>query len=153
MLISPQCRLKTSTSISFPHLYNPQARIFLVHGQEFRHRRHLRFNLYWLIITNDGTFSLMIYTSTSKSCQWIYTVVFDLLLYKVIQLIQCWLYGALVLIKSSLNRPTSAAARTKGLHSLPLTLSISKTGENTSAMNGNDKWSTFRGNLLKSLWS
>jgi hypothetical protein len=56
----------------------------------------------------------------------------------------------LALIKPSLNRPTSGAARTKELHSLPLTLSISKTGKNTSGMNGNKKrFAIFRGTLLK----
>ena len=71
------------------------------------------------------------------------------LLYEVIQLIRYWLYGASALIKPSLNRPTSGAARTKKLHSLPLTLSISKTGKNASGMNGNNKICYLSVNLLK----
>ena len=91
----------------------------------------------------------MIYNSTSKFCHLIYSVVFGLLAHKVIQFIRYWLCGALALTKPSLNRPTSGAARTKKLHSLPLTLSISKTGENTSGMNGNEKFCYLSGNLLK----
>lgn len=72
--------LKKSASISFPlpfRLQGHQARIthwFPVHGQEFRHRRLLRFNLYWATITNDGTFLSMTDNSISKTCHWFYGV-------------------------------------------------------------------------------
>ena len=99
----------------------------------------------------------MIYNSISESCRLVYSaaVVFELLsarlLFKVIQLIRYWLFGVLAPIKPFLNRPTSEAARSRKLHSLPLTLSIRKTGENTLGMNGNEKNYYLLLNLLKRL--